>query len=195
MKNRAGFTLIEVMIAIGVLSLVMGAIFLLSTSTRDAALAQEAKLNAQDQVRNAMMQVVRELRQSASASINWNDLPGPAISYRVPMDIDGNGVPVDSAGNLELSPIRTISRDTQDLNNDGVTDTQLVLAHDGDFARVLGNQLLIDRDVTGDGQLERGLWFERSGAGVRVTIRAEIPAGPDGLRMLSQLQETVFPRN
>ncbi len=195
MKNRAGFTLIETMIAISVLSLVAGTIFLLSTSTRDAALAQEAKLNAQDQVRNAMMQIVRELRQAATASINWNELPGPAITYRLPRDLDGNGIPVDSVGNLELSPVRAIGRDTNDLNNDGVTDTQLVLSEDDVFVRVLGNRLLVDRDVNGDGQLERGIWFERAGAGVRVTIRAEVPAGAQGLVMSSQIQETVFPRN
>ncbi len=193
--NRDGFTLIEVTVAIALLSIVMGGIFLLAGSLGDATGAQEAKLTTQDQARNAMMLIVRDLRQASAASINWNELPGPSVRYRTPVDLSGNGVPVDSGGSLELSPPRIIGRDTDDANNDGVTERQLVLTQDGVFVRVLANQLLDDRDVNGDGQLERGVWFEPVGQAVRVTIAAEMRAAPNAPPIISRLTETVFPRN
>ena len=189
--NRQGFTLIELMVVVSLLTIVVGTLFLLANSTGEAARVQEAKAASRDQVRNAMAPIVRELRQASTASINWNELPGSAITYRIPVDISGNGVPVNEAGQLELSPARRIGLDDEDINDDGFTDTQAVLTEDGVFMRVLASYLNPDDGAGG----EPALWFEPVGQGIRVTVSARISAGPGSPPMRSTLQETVLPRN
>ncbi len=183
--KRYGFTLIEVMISVAILTVVGGILFVLSLSMAQSSQVQEARITSVDDARGAMFIVIRELRQASMASINWNDLPGEQIEYRVAQDISGNGVAVDSSVRLELSDIRMIQRDSDDQSDDGVTDTQLVLV-DGNNVRVLANGLL-----PGEG----GVWFERADeGGVRVQIATE-RRGPGGTPIRAVLTETVVPRN
>ena len=107
---------------------------------------------------------------------------------------------------LELSPLRTVSLDVDDLNGDGETTTQLIL-WDGTNVRVLANSLAPNEDANGDGLLdpgedqnnngrvERGIWFERAGLGLVVTVETQRRIEPDGPFVVSRLQETVFARN
>ncbi len=109
-------------------------------------------------------------------------------------------------GNLELSPVRTLQRDVADLNGDGMRLTQLVRV-DANGVRVVGNGLAINEDLNNNGVLDggedrnennvldRGLWFERAGAGIRVTVQSERRAGPRGPLIISTLTEVVSPRN
>ena len=189
--NRQGFTLIELMVVVSLLTIVVGTLFLLANSTGEAARVQEAKTASRDQVRNAMAPIVRELRQASTSSINWSELPGSAITYSIPVDISGNGHPVNEAGQLELSPVRRIGLDEDDINDDGLTDTQAVLTEDGVFLRVLASYLTPD----GTGGGDPALWFEPVDQGIRVTVSAQISAGPGNPPMRSTLQETVLPRN
>ena len=189
--NRQGFTLIELMVVVSLLTIVLGTLFLLANSTGEAARVQEAKTASRDHVRNAISPIVRELRQASMSSINWSDLPGSAITYRVPVDISGNGHPVDAAGQLELSPARRIGLDDTDINNDGLTETQAVLTEDGVFVRVLASYLSPNGAAGG----EPALWFEPVGQGIRITVSAQVSAGPTSPPMRSTLQETVLPRN
>jgi hypothetical protein len=147
-----------------------------------------------------------ELRQSARASIVWNALPGPTITYRRAEDLDGNGTAVDVGGFLELGPLKTIQRDVGDANGDGRTTTQLVVI-EGTDVTVLANGLLENEDVNANGileasedgnnngVLERGVWFEPFGAGIRITLQAQRSPGPRSPVMTSQLVEIVVPRN
>lgn len=189
--NRQGFTLIEMMVVVSLLTIILGTLFVLANSTGEAARVQEAKTASRDQVRNAISPIVRELRQASASSINWSELPGSAITYRIPVDITGNGHPVDTAGQLELSPGRRIGLDDNDVNNDGLTETQAVLAEDGVFLGVLASYLTPDGAAGGD----PALWFEPVGQGIRITVSAQVSAGPTSPPMRSTLQETVLPRN
>lgn len=204
--RRQGFTLLELMTAIGILGIVMGILFALATGVGQAARTQEAKMTTMDEARSAMLLLTRELRQAASSSLAGSVLPGPSLSYCIARDADGNGLAVDVGCHLELSTVRTIQRDTADLNRDGVTVTQLVIS-DGNRVRVLTNRLLPNEDLNNNGtldpgedsnrngRLERGLWFEREGRGIRITIQTEQLADPRGFRMVSSLNELVVPRN
>ena len=133
---------------------------------------------------------VRDLRQAARRSIDWGALPAAQISYRVAVDLDGNGLAVDQGGALELSPVRTLRRDTDDLNGDGLTDAQLVWI-EGDEVRVLANNL-IPPGAQGNPQ---GLWFEQAGLGLRVTLRTEHTSGPRDAPVRVVLTEAITPRN
>lgn len=205
MRND-GMTLLEVMISMAVLTVVMAMLFLISTSLSTASAAQDARTFTQDQARNAMQVVVKELRQAQSASINWAALPGPSISYRIATDLDGNGTAVDSGGFLEVTPVRTIGRDTADTNHDGLTATQLII-NDGARVRVLTNDLLPNEDTNNNGTLDggedsngnhvldRGIWFQASGTGIQVLIQTQRRPGVRSAFVTTTLRETVVPRN
>lgn len=204
MKERSGFTLIEVMTSVAILTIVAGVLFALASSMSSAAELQETKSTTQDEVRAATDFIVRELRQAARATITG--LPGAAITYRRAEDVDGNGVAVDAGGRLELGALRTIQRDTNDVNGDGQTLDQLVMVTGG-TARVITNGLLLNEDTNGDGVLggsedqngngvlDRGLWFEDAGPGIRVTLQAQRRAGARGILVSSTLVEILVPRN
>jgi len=199
----AGMSLVEVMVVMTILTLVMAVLFSLSTSMGDTARVQGAKITSSDQARRGMIYTTRDLRQAANSTISA--LPAAAISYRVAVDLDGNGSAVDVGANIELSGVHQIERDLTDANGDGITSTQLVLEMGG-AVQVLANDLAEDEDTNGNGvldtgedrnlngRLDRGVWFEREGSAVRVTIQAE-GHSRQGHLIQSSLTQTVFPRN
>lgn len=189
MRNR-GFTLTEIMVSMMVLTIISGVIFSFALAMGASVRIQESQVTASDDARLAMMRIVRDLRQAARRSIDWNALPAAQISYRVAVDLDGNGLAVDQSGRLELSPVRTLRRDAEDVNGDGVTDAQL-LWREGDEVRVLANNLIAPA-AQGDPQ---GLWFEQAGMGLRVTLRTEGASGPRDAPMRVVLTEVITPRN
>ena len=81
MKNR-GFTLLELMVSIAVLTIVSGALYTASMTLTQAARSQEAKTATIDHVQGGMLLIARNIRQASSASVNWGALPGPVLSYR-----------------------------------------------------------------------------------------------------------------
>lgn len=205
--NNRGMTLLEVMFTVAMLTAVMGVLFGLAISFGDTARVQDVKVTSHDEVRRAMDFIVKDLRQAASGLINWADLPGESVSYRVPMDLSGNGIPVNESGNLELSPERTIMRDLEDLTGDGLTVRQLIVT-DGDTTRVLANEISPDaeqpgpdgvfgpaQDLNGNGRLDQGVWFEPWGqGGIRITLQAS-GQSRQGHILRTDLREVVYPRN
>jgi len=183
--NNRGMTLLEVMMALAIMTLVVGAIFGISLSLSDTAIVQNVKVSNTDEARRALQVVVPLLRQASSQSINWAELPGQSITFRGAADVSGNGTAVDLAGNLELGPERRIGRDVDDLNGDGLTVEQLVLV-EGETVRVLANNLSplseianaaggVDaaNDVNNNGRLDRGFWVEPAPGGLRIFIQTE----------------------
>jgi len=194
------------MISLAVLTMVLAVLYVLAASLGRAAAAQEASSAAQDDARTAMMLLVREVRQAASSSIPAGSLPGPSLDYRIPVDLDGNGYAIDVGGNLELSGLRTFAADTGDVNNDDEAGSQLIRIV-GANIWVVGNGLSpnedsnangtldASEDLNNNGQLERGVWFEQVGQGIRITIDTQRPVGPGGMFMTTTLSELVIPRN
>lgn len=207
MMRREGFTLLEVMLSVGLLVIISGMLFALSGTMGAAARTQGSQITTMGETRVAMLQISRELRQAAMGSITIG-ANGSQIQYQVPADVDGNGVPVNQNGRLELGAVRTLSRDVNDLNNDGVTLTQFVWT-DGNQVRVLANNLLLDEDTDGNGTLDggedtngngvldRGLFFERVGTGIRVTVQSDDIPDPNGVGrpIISTMRQTLQPRN
>jgi prepilin-type N-terminal cleavage/methylation domain-containing protein len=205
-KNNRGMTLLELMMAVAILTVVMGALFGISLSMTDTQQVQESKAVANDEARRALQQIIPDLRQAARSSINWADLPGQVVTYRVATDLNGNGVAVDAGGNIELSPERTIQRDVDDLTGDGFTETQLVLIT-GDTPRVIANNISPwneqpdangvfgpAQDLNGNGRLDRGFWVEPRDGGLEVSVQADVRTRR-GHIMSATLTEFVVPRN
>jgi prepilin-type N-terminal cleavage/methylation domain-containing protein len=206
MKSARGFTLLELMIVIAVLTIVMGLLFTLALNVQTAAASQEARIAGQDQVRNATQWLTRELRQATGVTVNANAFPATSLSYRRADDIDGNGTAVDVGLSLEVTGVHTIQRDAADANGDGRTRDQLVMI-DGGNVTVLANDLLPDEDANGNnaldggedansnGALDRGLLFQQAGGGVLVTVQAMYQPSPREQEQLSTMQTIVVPRN
>jgi hypothetical protein len=201
--DETGMTMLEVAVAMTILTLVMGLLYGLASGLDDTARLQDIKVTGGDEARKAMITVTRDIRQSAKASITGT--PGASLTYRIPADLDGNGTPVDVGGYLEVSPARTIQRDVDDLNHDGIGVSQLVLRN-GANTSVLANGLVDNEDLNGNGvldagedrngngQLDRGIWFERAGNDMRITVQIE-GATRRGRLLMTELTETVVPRN
>lgn len=207
MQRQGGFTMLELTVAMGILVVISGVLFTLAVQVGDAAQLQETKVATGDEARTAMMFLIRDLRQATLNSITMgNVLPSDQLQYRVARDVDGNGTAVNAAGDLETSPIRIISRDTGDLNNDGITTTQLIV-QEGAAVTVITNGLLEDEDsnangvldagedANSNGRLDRGLLFEQDGSGVRVTVQAERRPRGTGPLLSTSMVEVVVPRN
>ena len=199
LKTTSGVTLLEMMVSVGILTAVMGVLFTLSLSIGDTARIQNTKSMAHDEARRALLAVVPRLRQAQDASINKGALPGDVLSFRMPVDADGNGTAVDIGGALELGNVVTIRRDTLDLNGDGVTASQLIMV-EGDTVTVLANNLSPDGAPAPAGEGEpapentAGFWVEEQAGGVLVSIRTQ-GTSRRGHVIRQTFTELVDPRN
>ena len=204
--RKSGFTLLEMVFAMAILTMVMGTLFGLALSIGDTARVQEARLNAHDEARRALLLLVPDVRQAVSTSVNWAALPGETLTYRVADDVDGNGTAVNKDVRLELGAVRTIQRDLDDLNNDGQTANQLVAVTDSGV-RVLANNLTPvseqpseegvfgdAEDTNGNGRMDRGIWFEPWAGGLRITVQTQ-GADRRGHITTVTLDAIVDPRN
>jgi len=204
--NNRGVTLLEIVFATAIFTVVMGTLATLALGFGDTAQLQQEKATSNDEARRLLQSIVPDLRQAISMSVNWNELPGEMLAYSVPVDLDGNGTPVDEDGRIETSLPRIISRDLEDLNGDGFSTDQMIVQN-GAAMRVLANQVSPDseqlaedgsfgpsQDANGNGRLDRGIWFEPWGRGIRITVQTQGHTR-QGHVLRTTLQEVVIPRN
>lgn len=210
---KRGMTLMEVMFATAIFTIVMASIFSFSLVFSDTSEIYRIQSENNDQIRQAMDFIVKDLHQAVKGSINWSALPGRVLTYSVPSDLDGNGVPVSNTFTVESSPLRTIQCDVSDVNGDTFTTTQLVWITPGAAQpyQVLANGLTElaespatdgtfgpSQDTNTNGRMDNGIWFEAVSGGVRITIETEgktRKTGGQAGSILTQYQETVIPRN
>lgn len=215
--DRRGYTLIELAITITILTAVTLVISGLAMALNEAAAMQEANITNMDEARMGMLNLTMELRQCLAGSIDIDDaeLPADAISYTVPLDLDGNGNALDTNGDLEISNLRTISRDLNDANGDGLTETQLVVTEAGSaMVRVLANSLYnedrngndtldANEDLNGNGIIDTGVDFSFVDGALQIILTTgrtgkigfDSQGNPKETVYVTTLSETVFPRN
>ena len=194
--STSGFTLVEISLAIGILVLLSGLLIALGTSTTRSLNLIQAETTTQDNSRAVMLRIVRELRQASSATVSIQDAggnpvpPGTAgviLSYSIITDLDGNGWPVDSSGDLELSPLRTIQVDVGDLNSDDV-ESQLI-RWEGDPG---SEEVMVLGNFINNGDIE----FVSTGTdSVVVTLRSTKTPGFNREPISTVLSETITPRD
>lgn len=198
-----GFTLLETMLVVSIVVIVIGSLSGMAIGLGDTARVQGIKTDSGYQARRGMIYIVRDLRHAALSTVNG--APGALITYQVADDIDGNGTAVNISGDLELSPVRTIGRDMDDANGDGLTDDQVVMVNE-DGVDVMASDVLPNEDnngngildagedINGNGILDRGIWFDRTGNLIEVTIQTGAPTRR-GRMITFNLTEVVRPRN
>ena len=197
MKNH-GFTLLELMMAVAILTIVMGTLFSISLAFANSAEVQEIKITTTDEARRAYLRIAPILRQAVRNTVNWGDLPGDSLSFQTIGDTSGTGWPVDTSGEAEVGGTVTIQRDVNDANGDGITMSQLVLIR-ADGVDVLANGLeegVPGADVAIGADIPDGVgfWVAPRGAGLDVTIRT-VGRTRRGHVFTTTITEYVLPRN
>lgn len=178
--RTAGFTLIELMMVLFILSILLGILYQIWMSNERATRMLDSKVKMRDEARLGMSHIVRNLRMANFGTMSYideNDVnqvwPPPAppnagslvrgIVFTRPVDLDGDGNPY--AGNnmaVDWSGAVTIRVDTNDINGDGITG-QVVQLLNGAFIKVLINDIApANRDSSGtiyDTPGAGGFWF------------------------------------
>ncbi len=195
--NTRGFTLIEMMVAVAIFTIVMGTLLTLSLTFANTAEVQELRITNNDEARRMFLGITPLLRQASRRSINWDQLPGDSITFQIATDLDGNGFATSVAGRIELTGQMTIQRDRDDVNGDGFTLSQLVFIDDTGTPRVLANGLQDGPVPTGAGPdipNDVGFWVAPQGAGVLITVRTE-GTTRRGRVFTTMASEFILPRN
>ena len=186
--GRKGFTLIELLTATALLTAALGMVWQVWFSAGHTAQVIEKKMATTTGASHALAIMRRELRQSSRAS--WSSLPAERLTYRIPEDRDGDGLPLDAAGAPELSEERALTRDMEDANGDGITASQLVLITSSGVV-VLANNLDV---LDADNPESVGLRFTEDGGGLQVVLSLHMKTRRD-LELRSAITEYIFPRN
>ncbi|HOX07028.1 MAG TPA: prepilin-type N-terminal cleavage/methylation domain-containing protein [Planctomycetota bacterium] len=103
-SRAAGFSLLEVVIAMGILSIVLLGAALALKSTNDISTSGAISSDMELTNQNALSAMSTELRDSAVRVITVAG-DGSAIQFQVPVDLDGNGTVLDGSGNTEYGLI------------------------------------------------------------------------------------------
>lgn len=194
-----GFTLLELMFAVAIMTVVMGVLFSLSLGIGNTASVQDVKMNSNDEARRAMLAVAPRLRQAARETVNFDQMPTDVLTFKMPVDTDGNGLAVDKYNAIELGPEIEIRRDRYDQNKDGLTMTQLIMIS-GESIRVLANDLAPDEGPKPDltqkipPESAAGFWVIEEEGGVRIVVRTQ-GTSRRGHVLRQQTEQLVTPRN
>lgn len=192
--SQRGFTLVEIMLAVAMLTVIMGVLVGLSLGISRTASAQRARIAATEDARMAIQTLVARVHGASVLSINTAELPGDVLRFRPAADTNGNGTAVDVNGRLELGPQVTVQPDNTDLNRDGVTATQLVMTQ-GASTRVLCSSLPPDSaNKTSGTPLVRGFWVAPRSGGLEITVQTEARDNRNRPFRVA-LTEFVLPRN
>jgi len=202
-KYKLGMTLIELTMTVGLMAVVMGSLFTLSLSLNDTVQTYNATMTATDEARHALYVLIPRLSQASRQTINWNELPGEVLRFRMPTDLDGNGSCVDVGGNLELGDTITIQRDTEDINGDGLTNNQLVMVQ-GNNVTVLANHVFSPpepgnpdgsfTDTNGNGRWDRGFSIVSQDNTLQIIIDT-LGRSRRGHQFVIHVEERITPRN
>jgi len=134
MKTKMGFTLIELMVSTAI-AVGIGAVITMTLKMNQQSWeVSDAYLTSSLQLRMAAETLSQDLvaAKSSTLSIPADGTWYNAISFQVPMDMNGDGVVVDGGGTLELSPVLSFSLA-------GTEGTAVVRSVDGTPNRVVAN--------------------------------------------------------
>jgi len=211
-RSRAGFTLLELLVALTLLSLVLGSLLTVGSASTRLCETGIAHSNLEAGARRALERLSREFGGARSGSLEA--LPESPL-WQEGIDFDRPDTMRTGDGRINWSASRAEFRlepgETDDgLDNDGnglVDEGMLVLVQDAGGAEEL--ELVLARGVreylegelpngtddNGNGLVdERGVTFERAGRDLRLYLTLET-LGHDGRRLTRTLATTVWSRN
>jgi len=209
MRGRGGFTMIELMVSITALAVVLTMLYGAAATMANLAGTQDSLVMLNQEARQAMNTITRNLRMATTASVVTPDggggfapltnVPVTQLQYRRVADMDGNGVALNQDMTLGLTQPFLITRDVNDANGDGRTLTQLVRIdqNTGAVVEVLANHVS-PVVATGDfyDASNGGVLFRALGGGaIQVTLIMRHQPSPTSPMMVVRLDEVVTPRN
>jgi prepilin-type N-terminal cleavage/methylation domain-containing protein len=203
---RRGFSLIELVLAVSLLTLLLGSIGLVSRTSEQAFRSGAASSAVELRASTALALVVRELEGATRTDLTPDPMAGLGTSelrFRHVIGFDGSRVVLGNARVLRLEPEEGETIDGTDEDGDGLVDEgRIVLIEDAGLATersrvivravaaLLDGELANGVDDNGNGLVdEPGFIIEwRSGAlEVQLTITR---ATPGGLEVLSRTART-----
>jgi len=113
-KKNSGFTVLEVLTAVGIFAFITLAVYGTLTTGRKACLIGEALVTVQESARIALAKITRELHQSAASQVLVGN---NSVSFDIPIDADGDG-------SIDIVPGSSLiaygADDTGDADGDGI---------------------------------------------------------------------------
>ncbi|MFC1698640.1 type II secretion system protein J [Candidatus Omnitrophota bacterium] len=108
-KNKAGFTLVEVLVVLGIFTLAFGLSFAALSTSRLSANINEAQIQAQELARRALQQITNELRSASPTRVQLfngllpqaNRLSGNVVFFQVPLETPAGDLNLTAAGDLQ----------------------------------------------------------------------------------------------
>ena len=99
-----GFTLIEVIVALSIFTLMILAIFGMMDLGRSSWFTGNLAVEIRQEIIKSFMTIEKELRKTASSQISLaSGTNSNSITFRVPQDIDMDGDILNASGNIEWS--------------------------------------------------------------------------------------------
>jgi len=112
-KIKGGYTLVELVISLGIFSVVLGSLFTVLVSQNNFFGRANARMEVDASVRKVMMNMVKELRAAKIEYVDIRDRPldqggvsldhinGRSITFQVPVDWDGDADVFNEYGVIE----------------------------------------------------------------------------------------------
>lgn len=215
-ERHTGFTLIELMISISILSILLLVVYGMGMNMLKSQRILDSKVRLRDESRIAAMHIMRNLRLANTSGKegitvpvlqyfddnddlqNWPPLePVDNIVFYIPVDLDLDGFPV-TGGVIDWSPQIIIQLDVDDINEDGKRN-QIVQIVDGDFSKVLASDIDVINEGTGifSGNSEEdedgNISFELKRVNLTINQRADL--GANFGEVVTRYDDSVLIRN
>lgn len=209
--SRAGFSLVELLLAVALLSIVLASTAIVSSTGYRTYRASSAQSSAESRARRGLDRAATELRRAVADTV-----PNPGGNLGMDLVEFRQAVGIDGTGNLQLGPLMRLALELDagepanglDDDGDGLVDEgELVLTRDvGGPAQtrvvlVRPVRALLEGEATnladdnGNGLVdERGFCVER--VGELLTLRLTIEDfEPSGRRILRTVETSIRLRN
>lgn len=219
-SNSKGFTLVELMIVVALLSLVLLIIYLMFTGMMRSTRMMDAKVKMRDEARTGLNHVTRNLRMADSRNAGellYETAGGVVvdmsegtlvegdifdnITFRRPIDADNDGTPFEAnTTNVEWSDPVTITLDRDDTNGDGDIWQLVQLDENGNFTRLLVDDIspVVNSGAGGDYDTSSlgGAFFTILDAKtLQITLIQRRQLGPGMTTIVSRYDDYVSIRN
>ena len=109
-QPQAGVTLVEVIVAVAIVSILVAVGFSVAAETTRVALWANSDYQVEHEARRSFQRLAEELRMSGRNSNGVDSFPqvsddGHELRFRILRDLDGDGIPLDaSTGETEWDP-------------------------------------------------------------------------------------------
>jgi len=147
-----GMTIFEVLVSVLIFSIIALGLGFAVVAGKSALFVSDIPTQLRQNVLFAIMPMVRDLRQTASAKINLTEgASSSLVTFKIPHDNNADGVVVDSIGNIEWGQDITYARDGLGQLTRTFAGVPAVIAPNVSalqFSRPVGDDALIQIDIT-----------------------------------------------